>query len=58
MRAFVRAGIVGVVFVLLYSITSMSGSWRAANPPETSADQEAVNAKLDRIEQTLNKMGE
>uniref|UniRef100_A0A3P9KQ15 Polypeptide N-acetylgalactosaminyltransferase n=1 Tax=Oryzias latipes TaxID=8090 RepID=A0A3P9KQ15_ORYLA len=56
MRAFVRAGIVGVVFVLLYSITSMSGSWRAANPPETSADQGAVNAKLDRIEQTLNKM--
>uniref|UniRef100_A0A3P9H1B6 Polypeptide N-acetylgalactosaminyltransferase n=1 Tax=Oryzias latipes TaxID=8090 RepID=A0A3P9H1B6_ORYLA len=26
MRAFVRAGIVGVVFVLLYSITSMSGT--------------------------------
>ncbi|RVE72294.1 hypothetical protein OJAV_G00060360 [Oryzias javanicus] len=56
MRAFVRVVIFGASLILLYSIISMSGSWRSANPPETSADQEVVKAKLDRIEQTLNKM--
>lgn len=57
MRAFARVVMFGAFLILLYSITSMSGSWRSVNPPETSADQEVVN-KLDRIEKTLNKMGE
>lgn len=54
-----RAGIIGAFLLLIYVIIYTSVSWRAGRSfPEGPTDQEVVRRKLDRIEQTLNKLGE
>lgn len=59
MRLFIRVGITGAFLLLVYILISMSGSWRVKRSfPEGVADQKVVSGKLDRIEQTLNKLGE
>ncbi|XP_037538976.1 probable polypeptide N-acetylgalactosaminyltransferase 8 [Nematolebias whitei] len=57
MRIFIRVGIIGAFLLLMYLMISMSGSWRVKRSfPEGVTDQKVVSGKLDRIEQTLNKL--
>lgn len=59
MKAFIRVGIIGAVLLSIYIILSVSASWRVKKSfPEGATEQKAVIRKLDRIEQTLNKLGE
>lgn len=60
MRTFVRrAGIIGAFLLLIYVIIYMSASWSTGKTfPEGVTDQEVLRRKLDRIENTLNKLGE
>ena len=54
-----RAGIIGAFSLLMYMIIYMSRSWSTGKTfPEGVTDQEAVRKQLDRIENTLNKLGE
>lgn len=59
MKAFLRVGIIGAILLSIYIIISMSESWRVKKSfPEGATDQKVVIRKLDRIEQSLNKLGE
>lgn len=54
-----RVGIIGAFLLLVYIIIYMIASWRVGKSfPERFTDQEFVRRKLDRIEQTLNRLGE
>ncbi|XP_042351826.1 probable polypeptide N-acetylgalactosaminyltransferase 8 [Plectropomus leopardus] len=58
MKTYVRrAGILGAFLFCLNIIFYMIGSWHTGKSfPEGVTDQEAVRRKLDRIEETLNKL--
>lgn len=54
MKAYLRrSGIIAPFLLLIYLIIYMTAGWRAG-PKE----HEVVSSKLDRIEETLNKIGE
>ncbi|KAM6937346.1 putative polypeptide N-acetylgalactosaminyltransferase 8 [Xenentodon cancila] len=57
MKAYVRVGIFGGLLLLMYTISSMTASWREVKSfPATLADQDVFRTKLDGIEQRLNKL--
>ncbi|XP_051237520.1 probable polypeptide N-acetylgalactosaminyltransferase 8 [Dicentrarchus labrax] len=58
MKTYLRkAGIIGTVLLLIYIIIYMIASWRTGRSfSEGFTDREVVRRKLDRIEQTLNKL--
>lgn len=52
-----KVGIVGAVLLLMYIIIFMITSWRQVqSSPKGVTGQDVVNKKLDRIEETLNKL--
>ncbi|XP_070686358.1 probable polypeptide N-acetylgalactosaminyltransferase 8 [Pempheris klunzingeri] len=52
-----RAGIIGAFSLLIYIMIYMTVSWQTGESfPEGPTDQEFVRRKLDRIEQTLNRL--
>lgn len=58
MKAYLRRSGVIAPFLLFIYLIYMSTGWRAGKSfPEEFAEQ-VVRTKLDRIEETLNKLGE
>ncbi|MEQ2253130.1 hypothetical protein ILYODFUR_029023, partial [Ilyodon furcidens] len=57
MRVYFRVGVIGAFLVLLYIIISTTESWsKEKSYPKRATDLEAVDRKLGRIEDTLNKL--